>query len=403
MPPIDGSTTLVSQFVNIPHPPGCPFYVAAAVLTLDRTGRRRVVSGRARTRDEAISRTLMEAAERTRAIYRGDEEFTIGALSELGDVAIDPRLLVLCSDLQLAQAELWNARVEKDHWIPQRFNTSRAIPWLKALDASTGAPKYAPAPYCLLSFPGCHELGFCIPDSSGLAAGLTYEQATLRGVLELVERDAVSIWWYNRLTLPPVAVPDNQEELVALFRSWLDGLGRELRLIDLTNDLGIPVVAAVACSKGGSGFWFGSAAGTDLGDGIEGALGELCQFMVSACLPHCVPTRQPLALPDFVSWAATAPLAVNEHLCPSGEPRAATGTLTLDQGLAKLKTNAIDVSVVNLSGAEIGTTVVRVLAPSLRPIWPRFASGRLFDVPVRMGWRNNVILERDLNPTPILY
>ena len=36
-------------------------------------------------------------------------------------------------------------------------------------------------------------------DSNGCAAGNTLEEAILQGFLELVERDACAIWWYNRL------------------------------------------------------------------------------------------------------------------------------------------------------------------------------------------------------------
>jgi len=37
-------------------------------------------------------------------------------------------------------------------------------------------------------------------DSNGCAAGNTREEAIVQGFLELVERDAYAIWWYNRLS-----------------------------------------------------------------------------------------------------------------------------------------------------------------------------------------------------------
>src|SRR5262249_45354801 len=40
--------------------------------------------------------------------------------------------------------------------------------------------------------------------SSGLAAGWSFEEAALAGLLELVERDAFVLVWSNRLTLPLV-------------------------------------------------------------------------------------------------------------------------------------------------------------------------------------------------------
>jgi len=41
-------------------------------------------------------------------------------------------------------------------------------------------------------------------DSNGCAAGNTLEEAIVQGFLELVERDAYAIWWYNRLQRPEV-------------------------------------------------------------------------------------------------------------------------------------------------------------------------------------------------------
>ena len=35
-------------------------------------------------------------------------------------------------------------------------------------------------------------------DSNGNAAGSSPEDAVVQGFLELVERDAVALWWYNR-------------------------------------------------------------------------------------------------------------------------------------------------------------------------------------------------------------
>jgi len=51
---------------------------------------------------------------------------------------------------------------------------------------------------------------------------------------------------------------------------------------------------------------------------------------------------------------------------------------------------------------DIGMPVVRVIVPGLRHFWPRFAPGRLYDVPVRMGHRDRPLAESDLNPAPVI-
>ena len=51
---------------------------------------------------------------------------------------------------------------------------------------------------------------------------------------------------------------------------------------------------------------------------------------------------------------------------------------------------------------DIGMPVARVIVPGLRHFWERFAPGRLFDVPVAMGWRDSPLAETELNPVPVI-
>jgi ribosomal protein S12 methylthiotransferase accessory factor YcaO len=54
--------------------------------------------------------------------------------------------------------------------------------------------------------------------------------------------------------------------------------------------------------------------------------------------------------------------------------------------------------VLDQTRADIGVPVVRVIAPGLRHFYRRFAPGRLYDVPVKLGLRDRPIAESDLNP-----
>jgi ribosomal protein S12 methylthiotransferase accessory factor len=50
---------------------------------------------------------------------------------------------------------------------------------------------------------------------------------------------------------------------------------------------------------------------------------------------------------------------------------------------------------------EIGLPVVKVIVPGLRHFWARFAPGRLYDVPVKLGWLAKPRTEEELNPIPM--
>jgi oxazoline/thiazoline synthase len=46
----------------------------------------------------------------------------------------------------------------------------------------------------------------------------------------------------------------------------------------------------------------------------------------------------------------------------------------------------------------VGFPVARVFVPGLRHFWRRLGPGRLYEVPLRLGWIDSVPLEDDMNP-----
>jgi len=62
-----------------------------------------------------------------------------------------------------------------------------------------------PAAYCYLHYRWrAGEPQFCEADTNGCAVGSTRDEAIVRALLELLERDAAATWWYNRLRRPAV-------------------------------------------------------------------------------------------------------------------------------------------------------------------------------------------------------
>ena len=50
---------------------------------------------------------------------------------------------------------------------------------------------------------------------------------------------------------------------------------------------------------------------------------------------------------------------------------------------------------------DINMPVVKVVVPGLRHFWPRFAPGRLFEVPVELGRLTKPTPYDQLNPIPL--
>ena len=62
----------------------------------------------------------------------------------------------------------------------------------------------------------------------------------------------------------------------------------------------------------------------------------------------------------------------------------------------------VDVWWADCTRTDIGFPVVRTYAPGLRHYWNRYAPGRLYDVPVGLGWREPGYGEADVNPLAMI-
>jgi ribosomal protein S12 methylthiotransferase accessory factor len=61
----------------------------------------------------------------------------------------------------------------------------------------------------------------------------------------------------------------------------------------------------------------------------------------------------------------------------------------------------MEMLVLDQTRPEVGLPVAKVIVPGLRHFWARFAPGRLYDVPVRLGWISRPLTEEELNPVPM--
>jgi len=63
-----------------------------------------------------------------------------------------------------------------------------------------------------------------------------------------------------------------------------------------------------------------------------------------------------------------------------------------------VKRTGLDFLVLDQTRPDIEAPVVRVIVPGLRHFYRRFAPGRLYDVPVKLGLRDRPLAEHELNP-----
>jgi len=349
------------------------------------TGRPETVQGKGPSDLAARVSCLGEAVERYSLIYQGDETRVRARLSDLDGPAVSPRELLLFSPAQYRRRRRWNAAHTSFHHIPEPFDEAVATDWTPAWSLTHHRTLYLPAPYCWALYPWGKAAPYCHADSNGCASGGTIEEATLRGLLELVERDAIALWWYNRVRRPAVDVDG-----VGAVRNELQRHRRALHLLDLTTDLEIPVIAAVSWAAHRRAILMGFGADLDPVIAARRAVSELYQML---------------------SWGATTlwlqeALADHPHLEPSLASSLGPGDRrrnrpdALQSCLDRIAHRGIEVLAVDATRPDLDFPVVRVVAPGLRHHWARFGTGRLYQTPVELGWLAKPTPEANLNPFP---
>jgi ribosomal protein S12 methylthiotransferase accessory factor len=358
--------------------------------------------GKGSTAEQGEASALMEAIERYSGIFQGDEIRATRRFTDFpaGD-AIAPNDILLFSEAQLreqASADLHGGAAPP----PTLFDRSARIEWSPVWSLRDQRRKHVPTTLAYFFYRGPGEID---ADSNGCAAGNTLAEAIVQGFLELVERDAYAIWWYNRLRRPQVDLDQLDDSYVRDLRGRLADTGRRLWVLDVTGDLGIPSFVSVLhwMQNSQENVEFGSGAHFDSRIALLRALTELNQFLSIGLMgggsgekssldgstplrlqdhPFLLPSNQPAVQPDLVG-SKFGGLDAHEQAtaCVRLVERAGLDFLVLDQ-----------------TRPDIEAPVVRVIVPGLRHFYSRFAPGRLYDVPVKLGWLDRPLPEDELNP-----
>jgi thiazole/oxazole-forming peptide maturase SagD family component len=391
--------------------PGSPVFVGAARLTAMRAEDRaiRYASGWGSTWAEAVRRCRMEAVERCSAQFFGTEALRRATLGEVGAAAIAPCDLLLVAKAQFDGRGAWNKAHPGLTAIPSPWLRERRIDWIACDAELSSQPAWLPAGFCFLGHDRDRRSGLAPVNSSGVAAGPTPEAAAVNAFLELVERDAVAIWWYNRIRRPRFRPDSIPSDTVLAYARWTAERGRILDLHDLTHDLGLPVVAALARGRDGGRFAFGFGAATTLAEATDHAVGELAQCESNlALIERHVAERGARSLTAearaLLRWSRSPGVLTGRHLAggPIRSPAFTAKALDLAGCRDLCRVHGLRFLAVDLTRPGIGVPVIRVAVPGLRHLWARFAPGRLYDVPVRLGWRSRPIAARRLNPIPLM-
>ncbi|MBV9446007.1 MAG: TOMM precursor leader peptide-binding protein [Streptosporangiaceae bacterium] len=377
-----------------------------------RAGLRSQSGGKGVTELEARVAALCEAVERYSATLDGDELTIRDSYRGLGDKAVHPGTCQLFHERQYADRARWNATCAPFHRVPEPFDERAVTNWTPAWSLLSHEHKLLPTAMVYFNpDPGRTPVSVR-SDSNGSAAGGSLEDAILQGFFELVERDAVALWWYNRTYQRGVILDSFDDPWISALPGMYRRLNRQLWVLDVTSDLGIPAMAAISrrTDKPAEDIMSGFGAHFDPHIALRRALTELGQLMWAVADVRADGMGYAVDDPHLLSWWSSATVHNQRYLLPDHAQAPATPDdygyqpgqyLDLDRMCAVARGAGLDILVLNQTRPDIKMPVVKVVVPGLRHFWPRFAPGRLYDVPVRLGRVDEQTSYENLNPIPV--
>ena len=360
--------------------------------------------GKGSTAEQGEASALMEAIERYCGIFQGDEIRVARRFADFpAGEAIPPNDVLLFSDKQY-RGELQSTMRQDVTPTPPPFDPSAKIEWSPVWSLRDERFKYLPTSLLYFFHAGGSAAGYIHADSNGCAAGNTIEEAIVQGFLELVERDSYAIWWYNRLERPELDLGQFDDPYVRDLKNQLADTGRRLWVLDITSDLGVPSFVALSHAKqdGHDFVEYGSGSHFNARVALLRALTEVNQFLSIGLMGarNAAPSSHEGITPFY--------LRDHPYLTPNGHAPVGPGR---DSNFGRLdkreqvmacvnlvKRQGLDFLVLDQTRPDIEVPVVRVIVPGLRHFYRRFAPGRLYDVPIKLGLRDRPLSENELNP-----
>jgi ribosomal protein S12 methylthiotransferase accessory factor len=384
------------------------FYFTAKLADTSRYSRLKCSEyngGASLLREQAKAAAIGESVERYCAGIYNEDEFIYSSYNDVKCDAIDPREFTLFSENQYSTKDFKFSRFSKD----VRLN------WVWGYSLVKKQPILVPASFVYVPylFRSKEEL-ITQPTSTGLAAANNMEEAILSGIYEVVERDAYMIMWLNQLSMSGINLSMVKNEKIKDVIERFVQCGISLYINNITTDLGIPTIGAMAVLESGRGPAAAVGAATRLAPelAVLKSLEETAhtRFWIKGMMRERPDYKSKDDFSDITDLSHHPFLYGHLEMLPrlkflmnhpsveklEGIPNMATGSILKDiqkcvEMIAKRGFDVIVVDITTPDIKEVGFSVVRVLIPGGQPLDVefkyRFLGGkRLYEVPKLLGY-----------------
>ncbi len=369
-------------------------------------------SGGGLQEEEGRLKALAEGLERYSSCVYDDRQLIWATADELGDEALDLDTLPRCSEAELAHPRCPLLAPDKGapmRWVRGVSLIDRRLVWIPAILAYLNISPLSPGER------------IAMPISTGCAAHISLEKALLSAMCEVIERDAISLTWLQKLPLPRIefdVIPPRLQNYLARYERGQDQIERFF--FDATTDLGVPTVYSLHLSPNNESVAALVMCSTELDPAI--AVTKVMHESASSRIALQLSRTIPESWDDFIDvfhgavyMGRRERLSAYEFLLSSPHRRRlsempAIGAGAARQDLAGLiqrfrerKMEALAVDLTTDEAMRAGMRVVKVIIPALQPLSFSYrarylAHPRLYEAPRRMGYQAHT--EPRLNPWP---
>lgn len=368
----------------------------------------------------ALLKCLGEVIERyCNFVFLEDSTSFIGSLREIKGEVLGPCSMRNFSANQLRKEKFKHFRVTED----SKFR------WTKCKSLITNNFVHVPSQLVYLSYPFLKSEPTIYPGiSTGVAGGSCLSAALVRGIYEVVERDSFMIYYLDKLEPPKIDLKVINNDKIRQFLESAKRYKLEIVSLDITSDLGMPVIVSIIINRAGIGkaISVGLKSNSNIIDAIIGSIEEALHTRSwlrseyekdpKKIEPFDLQKDSSIKLRGFLWYPIEAIKNLNFWIHSSKKKTVPTHYQAFSSGqelgelIAIFKKSDCQVYYKDLAVPalrKLGYYVVKVIIPQMQPLYlnekyPLLGGERLYNVPKRLGYTSKTEGEFNKYPHPFL-
>ncbi|WP_447599798.1 YcaO-like family protein [Nitrospira sp. Nam80] len=423
---VDSHVGIIHNVDEAPRQAGEPdffyFYASSCDTSAFAVQRNSNIGGGGSTnRERAFAKAVGEAVERYCSAIFDQNDFPLTTFKSAPFLCVPPSEFALYSAEQCAWTDFPFCRFQHD----------TPVRWAPATEVSSGRTWHVPAAMVYVPYYYSHgtEKPIVQPISTGLACHMSYSEAAISAICEVIERDAFTITWqaiWPRSQIRLDSLSEENTDIVDRLRKT----GSTVIILDISMDVGVPTILSVLRSDSPEipALIFAASAHPDPEQAVRKSLEEVAYTSiyarhVKATLPDLSNDPEYRNIVDQESHVRFYSEHINSHLADfmflsdrridfHEIPNISSGDAGKDVGALVEKIHSIGhkVLIADLTTPDVGILgfrVLRAIVPGFHPLvlghrLRALGGTRLWNVPQKMGHRGIERVSGD-NPAPHPY